>query len=135
LCSDRFSARRSSVEIALRASSPCLTITTRAGLLRLDSLCGLALRQLEPALALALRPARPNPFETTTRIDYTVMSAGHLRLRIIDAGGVERLRPIDAWTDEGRHTVELDGSQLAKGVYRVLLEAGGGAVTGVLLRQ
>ena len=65
--------------------------------------------------------AAPNPFTTSTRIDFRTTRRGHVRIDILDALG----RPVhvaaDAEYDAGRHHIGFDAGTLPGGMYRCRL--------------
>ncbi len=78
------------------------------------------------APAAALLPPRPNPFNPSTRISFTLTSAGDVRLELFDARG-RRVRLLDAGPrTAGEHVVSWNGTddagrRLAAGAYLVRL--------------
>ncbi len=83
-----------------------------------------------PARETALEPNRPNPFNPTTAIRYTLESAGPARILVFDAAGVRVRTLVDGHHSRGPHEVVFDGRDdagrsLASGVYFYRLEAGG----------
>lgn len=64
-----------------------------------------------------LGPNFPNPFNPTTSITYTIPQAVHVTLEVYDVLGREVISLVDGFMEAGRHTVEVDGSMLASGVY------------------
>jgi subtilisin family serine protease len=100
-----------------------------------------AYRALTQAVPLSVEPpstpsgvslggAWPNPFATTTTIDFAVSQAGPVRLGVYDVHG-RMVRDLIASTmPAGRHTAlwdgrASDGRALGSGVYFVVLERGG----------
>ena len=79
-----------------------------------------------PAPAAALLPPRPNPFNPSTRIAFTLSSPGDVRLELFDARG-RRVRLLDAGSRAaGEHAVSWNGTddagrRLAAGAYLVRL--------------
>lgn len=72
-----------------------------------------------------LSPNYPNPFNPTTRIDYKLSEAGHVRLNVFNALGqvVETL--VDAKQNAGNHFVEWNGSTHPSGAYFYQLQVDG----------
>jgi hypothetical protein len=76
----------------------------------------------------------PNPFNPSTRIDFTLDAAGPVSLRIYDISGrlvrtlVDGVRPAKSYTEEWNGWDEL-GNEVASGVYFVRLTAGSGTLT------
>lgn len=72
----------------------------------------------------------PNPFASRTQISYTLVDAGHVRIRIHDVHGRVVRTLVDGYTPAGRHVVSWDGrtdmrAPAASGVYLVRLETRG----------
>jgi len=76
----------------------------------------------------ALRGAYPNPFNPSTRVDFSLGEAGHASLRVYDLAGRRVRTLVDAELEAGAHEFEWDGRddagrRLPSGVYFVRLEA------------
>jgi hypothetical protein len=77
---------------------------------------------------LRLDPITPNPFNPTTRISFTLPTAGHVRLAVYDARGSLVIQLVDGHRDAG-HLVtawqgrDAAGRQVSSGVYFVRLQA------------
>lgn len=88
--------------------------------------------------ALALSPARPNPFLGTTTLRFTLAHAGRVTLEVLDLAGQRVASLYDGSADAGAHTVRWDGHDAqgvrhATGVYFARLSADGVRVTRKLL--
>jgi hypothetical protein len=59
----------------------------------------------------------PNPFNPSTRIVYGVGSWEFVELRVFDVLGREVAVLANDVMEPGKHTVELDGTNLSSGVY------------------
>jgi hypothetical protein len=59
----------------------------------------------------------PNPFNPTTRIEFGVPSAGHVRLEVFNTLGDQVATLVDQNMDPGYHQVPFDGARFATGVY------------------
>ncbi len=86
---------------------------------------------------LRLEQARPNPFNPSTVIRYTLPARSHVRLGVYDLAGREVAVLRDGVQAEGGQQVRWDGTDgrgrpLGAGVYCVRLEAGGLAQTAKL---
>jgi len=75
--------------------------------------------------ATALVQNFPNPFNPSTRIEYTVGAASHVTVKVFDATGREVATLVDRAMDPGRYQTTFDGSRHASGMYIVRLSAGG----------
>lgn len=74
---------------------------------------------------IQLHQVFPNPFSTSTNIAFELPEPGPVRLEVYDLSGrlVETL--VDEPMTAGEHSVELDGSGLAAGVYLIRLSTNG----------
>ncbi|MBN1895666.1 T9SS type A sorting domain-containing protein, partial [bacterium] len=66
----------------------------------------------------------PNPFNPATEISYEIPAAGHVRLVLVNTAGRLMELLADEAQEAGIHTVRLDASGLASGVYFCILESG-----------
>jgi len=66
----------------------------------------------------------PNPFNPTTTIDYTLPASSRVLLKVYDVLGREIRTLVDERQIAGDHSVKLDGSNLASGVYFYRLQRG-----------
>jgi len=69
-----------------------------------------------------LQPNHPNPFNSTTTIDYSVLQQGNVKLIIYDLLGREIKALVDEYQSEGPQTAEWDGTDndentVKSGVY------------------
>lgn len=64
----------------------------------------------------------PNPFNPETTIEYSLSQAGQVKLAVFDLNGREVMQLINGTQSEGAHTVKLDASALASGIYFYRLE-------------
>ena len=97
---------------------PCARVMTSPGRLALDSICGLNERLIMIAAAgWALEEGRPNPFNPTTEILYSVGLEGRVTITIHDAAGAEVARPADGFREPGMHSVVWDATPFPSGLY------------------
>jgi hypothetical protein len=73
----------------------------------------------------SLSPNYPNPFNSVTRISYSLPSASHVSLRIYDVLGRGIVTLVDERKTVGRHTVEWNAAGVPSGVYFYRLAADG----------
>ena len=68
--------------------------------------------------SICLLLAYPNPFNSTTTINFYLPRSGIVKLDLYDILGhrVRELTP-DRWFEQGEHRVALDGEGLSSGVY------------------
>ncbi|MCX6151390.1 MAG: T9SS type A sorting domain-containing protein, partial [Ignavibacteriales bacterium] len=59
----------------------------------------------------------PNPFNPTTIINYQMPKAGRVTLKIYDVLGKEVATLVDERKDEGKYSIEFNGSNLTSGIY------------------
>jgi len=67
----------------------------------------------------------PNPFNNATVIEYSIPSATHVRIRVIDTLGREIQELLNSHTDAGVHSVRFDAKELSSGIYFAVMEADG----------
>lgn len=72
----------------------------------------------------ALSSNYPNPFNPTTTIIYSLPDKQDVKLKVYDPFGREIVELVNGVKAEGKHSVELDGSNLASGVYYYAITAG-----------
>jgi hypothetical protein len=82
-----------------------------------------------PAAALTLAQNRPNPFNPSTLIEYTLPAASPVVLEIYDGAGRRIARIEDGMRPAGAHTVQWDGTNdtgtpVCSGVYFYRLSTG-----------
>ncbi|MFN3917461.1 MAG: T9SS type A sorting domain-containing protein [Flavobacteriales bacterium] len=66
----------------------------------------------------------PNPFDATTRIDYTLNEASQVNFEVVDITGKVILTRNEGFKSAGEYTITLDANQLSSGVYFYTLQAG-----------
>lgn len=75
----------------------------------------------------------PNPFNPTTRIDYSIKSAGLVSLKVYDMLGTELASLVNENKEAGSYSVEFNASNLPSGIYVYKLTAGNFVSTKKLL--
>jgi hypothetical protein len=83
-----------------------------------------------------LEPNFPNPFNPTTTIACSLLSAGRVRLAVYDPLGREIAILVDGPQTAGRHSVPFDAGRLSSGMYLYRLKTNSGVLAGrmVLLK-
>jgi len=76
----------------------------------------LAIQQNE-TFAFALKGNFPNPFNTTTKIVYSLPSSGNVEMKIFNIQGQLVATPIKGYQDAGIKELPFDGNNLRSGVY------------------
>lgn len=66
----------------------------------------------------------PNPFNPVTQIEFVVPESGHVYLEVINMMGQHVTTLADGVMSAGSHTVSLDASDMASGIYLYRLHAG-----------
>jgi hypothetical protein len=85
---------------------------------------------MELPVRATLHQNYPNPFNPTTQISYDLAEASAVSLDIYSLTGTRVLSVLDnSHQSAGTHTVMVDASQLASGVYIYQLRAGGQVFT------
>ncbi|MEX0686969.1 MAG: T9SS type A sorting domain-containing protein [Balneolales bacterium] len=66
----------------------------------------------------------PNPFNPSTRIEFSIPVASHVKLNVYTLTGQLVQTLVDGFRQEGRHLAVFDAVNLTSGVYLYKLEAG-----------
>jgi hypothetical protein len=77
----------------------------------------------------------PNPFDTTTRIDFILPADANVVLELSDVNGRPLRRLIDGQMNAGPQSVILDGSSLASGMYYYTVYANGELLTKKMVKK
>jgi len=72
-----------------------------------------------------MRRSYPNPFNPVTTLEYEIVEAGRVSLRVFDAMGREVAALVGGYHEPGVHHVTFDGRALSSGVYIFKLVSGG----------
>jgi len=66
----------------------------------------------------------PNPFNPSTKINFTVSGPGNVKLTVYNMLGQKVADLLDEFNDKGSYTINFDASKLASGLYVYTLQAG-----------
>jgi hypothetical protein len=81
-----------------------------------------------PAMDAFSISSHPNPFSSTTTINYTLKDDESVKMYVNDAKGKRVATLVDAMMPRGMHSVMFDGSDLPSGTYTVELKAESGSL-------
>ena len=81
-------------------------------------------------VSLVLNPSYPDPFASSTTIDFTLPSESNVLLTVTDMLGRSVATLVDGRLGAGSHSAVFNGGNLADGVYRYTLQANGTSVSG-----
>ena len=116
----------SELPLTMSSATPWIVFQTSPGLFVRFPWCGLAERLFEfTSIPLVLRPVRPNPVRSSALAEFAVPLDGHVELTVIDALGIERLRPIDAVMPAGAYEAFIPEGTLTRGAYLLRLRTSG----------
>jgi hypothetical protein len=112
----------------------CLQLHTQAGLIALDSICGLSYRLIESyGKRYALDEATPNPFNPTATIGFELGLDGPARLVVINPLGEEVAVLVDGHLEAGSYEATWDAGSHAAGLYYYRLTSGSWSRTGTMV--
>jgi len=96
-----------------------------SGAMVIDSVCGLNFRMIEAnAAGYGLLENRPNPFNPTTELQFSVGLDGPVIVRVTNIMGEEVARPVAEYLQAGAYKVRFNAASLPSGLYRYCLESG-----------
>lgn len=72
-------------------------------------------------LSIELLRNYPNPFNPTTTVEFSLMQSGNVRLDVYNLLGQQVKSLWEGWMSQGLHSIRLDGSDLASGIYFTIL--------------
>ena len=75
--------------------------------------------------SFGLEQSYPNPFNSSTNIQFGLPHEAPVVLRVYDALGQAQETLVDEVLQAGRYTVDYDAAALASGMYFYRIEAGG----------
>ena len=64
-----------------------------------------------------LYPAYPNPFNPSTKIDFSCSKKSHVKLEVFDVTGRIVATVIDEVKGAGNHSITFNGSNMSTGMY------------------
>lgn len=77
----------------------------------------------------------PNPFSRVTRVSYVLPCASDVSVRVYDVAGSLVTTLAEGRSEAGEHTLSLDASELARGIYVLKFEATGYSSTQKLILE
>jgi hypothetical protein len=78
---------------------------------------------------LTIESVRPNPIATSSSVAFSLPQAGAVRLALLDITGREVAVLVNSHLSSGTHSVNLDASPLASGVYVLRLTGDAGSMS------
>jgi hypothetical protein len=109
----------------LLVGKQCARVIPTPGLARIDSVCGLNLRLIESTgFGYALDQNKPNPFNPTTDITFSLGLDGQTSLVVYDALGRKVATLVDGYMQPGTYAVTWDASAQPSGLYYYRLQSG-----------
>jgi len=66
----------------------------------------------------------PNPFNPETNINYSIAKEGHVKLTVFNAIGNKVATILNEYKPDGNYSIQLNGINLASGIYLYRLESG-----------
>jgi hypothetical protein len=103
-----------------------VAVRTQNGLLRIAVCREGGERLFDGNQRLGLEQNIPNPASIATRIRYSIITSGHVRLVLTDSFGRHVATLVDALQDAGTHEAALDLNGLSSGMYRYELHTSTG---------
>lgn len=89
----------------------------RASILAIGGVISSTQEGLEIPFEFALAQNYPNPFNPTTKIDFVLPEASKVKLTVYDITGKEVAVLVNENKNQGKYSVDFDGSKLPSGVY------------------
>lgn len=107
-------------------------ITAFGNNLYVDSIClhlGTGIKPIgtDKPSVYSLSQNYPNPFNPTTKINFALPKAGHVKLVVYDLLGAEVTTLVNEFKQAGYYSVTFTGTNLASGVYFYRVSASGGS--------
>jgi hypothetical protein len=109
----------------LLVGKQCAKVIPTPGLARVDSVCGLNLRLIESTgFDYSLSQNKPNPFNPTTDITFSLGLDGPTTMMVYDASGKKVATLIDAVLKPGTYSVTWDAQGYPSGLYYYRIQSG-----------
>ena len=77
----------------------------------------------ESPVAFSLSQNFPNPFNPTTRIQYSIATKSYVEIKVYNLLGQSVITLVHDWEETGSYSVNFDGTELSSGVYICKLSA------------
>jgi len=100
---------------------PARSITT-ISTLYIEDVSGIEEENYDSPAVVSLSQNYPNPFSTSTTIEYSIADAGFVKLTIYDVSGREIGTLVEEVKPAGEYSVNIDAKDLSQGVYFYRLE-------------
>jgi len=71
----------------------------------------------------SLNGAYPNPFNPSTRIEYSILEASHVTVSVYDMAGRLVDEIVNNWHEAGSQSIMWDAASYPSGIYFVKLQA------------
>jgi hypothetical protein len=111
---------KSSMNSSIDAENGNITLNTIDGLVTVSGEC---IVPLNSSLKFQLAQNKPNPFNPTTVIEYTVGVDSHVKLEVFDALGRHVRTLVDEFQKAGNYRQVFDATDLPSGTYIYKLES------------
>jgi hypothetical protein len=112
----------------------CPTVIATAGHVTLDSICGLSMRLIElTPMKYAMIGVRPNPFNPSAEIGFSLGLDGQTSVSVVDAAGHLVTTLLEEYLEPGEHSVTWDATRYPSGLYFYRIESGAWHAGGALL--
>jgi aminopeptidase N len=89
-----------------------------------STVVGVISKKLQTPLVYSLYQNYPNPFNPVTKITYDLPKKSNVVIKVYDVLGRLILQPLNEAMEAGRHSIEINATNLPSGVYYYKIEAG-----------
>ncbi|MBS1914344.1 MAG: choice-of-anchor D domain-containing protein [Bacteroidetes bacterium] len=118
------------------STQQCARILPTPGLITVDSVCGLNLRLIESTgFGYSLNQNKPNPFNPSTDITFSLGLDGPTKLTVYDASGKKVATLVDGMMQPGLYQVTWDATGFPSGLYYYRLESGDWTHTSTMIMR